>query len=68
LGKTLLNHIKESNKELRLHVYKKNEHAVRFYLREGFFIEEEQLDINTNEIELVMKRQPPDREMNGRGY
>lgn len=29
--------------------------AVRFYLGEGFFIEDEQIDINTNETELDMK-------------
>jgi len=34
---------------------KKNERAVRFYLREGFVIQGEQIDINTNETELVMK-------------
>jgi len=55
IGKTLLNHIKERNKELFLHVYKKNKRAVRFYLREGFVIDNEQIDKNTNEVELVMK-------------
>jgi putative acetyltransferase len=55
IGKVLLDYIKESNKELLLHVYKKNERAVRFYLREGFYIENEQVDANTNETELVMK-------------
>lgn len=55
IGKALLDFIKKMNKELFLHVYKKNERAVRFYIREGFFVEDEQIDINTNEIELVMK-------------
>ena len=55
IGKALLDHIKGIRKELILHVYKKNERAVRFYIREGFFIEGEQIDINTNETELVMK-------------
>ena len=55
IGKALLDYIKEKNNELFLHVYKKNERAVRFYLREGFVIENEQIDINTNETELVMK-------------
>jgi len=55
IGKALLDHIKERNKELFLHVYKKNKRAVRFYLREGFVIDNEQIDKNTNEIELVMR-------------
>lgn len=55
IGKALLDHIKGINKELLLHVYKKNERAVRFYIREGFSVEGEQIDINTNETELVMK-------------
>jgi len=55
IGKALLDYIKGINNELVLHVYKKNERAVRFYMKEGFFIEGEQIDINTNEHELVMK-------------
>lgn len=55
IGKALLDYVKEQNKELVLHVYKKNKRAVRFYIREGFFVENEQIDINTNEIELAMK-------------
>jgi putative acetyltransferase len=55
IGKALLDHIKERNKELFLHVYKKNKRAVRFYLREGFVIDNEQIDKNTDEIELVMR-------------
>lgn len=55
IGKALLDYIKGINKELFLHVYKKNERAVRFYIREGFSVEGEQTDINTNETELAMK-------------
>ncbi|NLM57670.1 MAG: N-acetyltransferase [Clostridium sp.] len=55
IGKALLDYIKGINEELFLHVYKKNERAVRFYTREGFFIEGEQIDNNTNETELTMK-------------
>lgn len=54
IGKTLLNYVKENNSELLLHVYKKNIRAVNFYLREGFTISSEQVDDNTNELELVM--------------
>lgn len=55
IGKALLNHIKERNTELLLQVYKKNNRAVNFYLREGFSIIHEQIDKNTNEIEYIMK-------------
>lgn len=55
IGKALLDYIKGINKELFLHVYKKNERAVRFYIREGFSVEGELTDINTNETELAMK-------------
>ncbi len=55
IGKVLLDYVKERNKEVFLYVYKKNERAVRFYLREGFTIENKQIDKNTNEIELLMK-------------
>jgi len=50
-----LDHIKGINEELYLNVYKKNKRAVKFYIREGFFIDGEQIDINTNETELVMR-------------
>lgn len=55
IGKALLNHIKERHIELLLQVYKKNNRAVNFYLREGFSIIHEQIDKNTNEIEYIMK-------------
>ncbi|NLB88927.1 MAG: GNAT family N-acetyltransferase, partial [Syntrophomonadaceae bacterium] len=55
IGKVLLDYVKEKNDELFLHVYKKNERGINFYLREGFVITNEQIDKNTNEIELVMK-------------
>lgn len=55
VGKQLLDFIKDKNVELMLQVYKKNNRAVQFYLREEFEIEKEQLDIHTSETELVMK-------------
>lgn len=54
IGKMLLDHIKEKRDRLELSVYKKNEKAVRFYLRENFAIEKEQIDKNTGEIEFEM--------------
>ena len=54
LGKILLNHVKQIKEHLTLHVYKKNERAVKFYLREGFQMGREQVDENTGEAELLM--------------
>ncbi|WP_143316463.1 N-acetyltransferase [Clostridium sp. HBUAS56017] len=55
IGKLLLDYSKSKHNELSLCVYKKNNDALRFYLREGFTISTEQVDENTGEIELVMK-------------
>lgn len=54
VGKALLDYIKERNTELLLQVYEKNNRAVTFYLREGFTVNNKQIDENTNEAELVM--------------
>lgn len=54
IGKALLDQAKKIYYNLSLHVYKKNEGAVRFYVREGFSPVKEQMDENTGEIELVM--------------
>lgn len=55
IGKRLLDYSKCKHNELSLCVYKKNNRAVRFYLREGFTIFTEQVDENTGEIEFVME-------------
>jgi putative acetyltransferase len=55
IGKALLDYAKEKNNELSLSVYKKNNRAVRFYLREGFSVTAEQIDENTGEIDFLMK-------------
>lgn len=55
VGKKMLNHCKQFNEELMLNVYQKNERAVRFYLREGFRVEKEQMDKDTGEIEYQMR-------------
>ena len=54
IGSQLLNHVKELYPTLSLGVYQKNQRAVRFYLREGFAINNEQLDESTGEIEYTM--------------
>lgn len=55
IGKELLDFVKKTRPELSLQVYKKNTRAVRFYLREGFAVLNEQTDENTGETELVMR-------------
>ncbi|WP_434297719.1 N-acetyltransferase [Clostridium sporogenes] len=55
IGKALLDYTKVKNNELSLSVYKKNNRAVRFYLREGFSVTAEQIDENTGEIDFLMK-------------
>lgn len=54
VGKQLLDHAKSVRSQLNLHVYRKNERAVRFYQREGFLLQSEGRDENTGEEELAM--------------
>lgn len=54
IGKALLNYAKENKSELLLQVYKKNVRAINFYLRQDFVVLKEQIDENTDEVELVM--------------
>lgn len=55
IGTQLLDRTKRERKELSLHVYRKNERAVRFYQREGFQVESEDIDKNTGEVECLMR-------------
>ncbi len=54
IGRQLLNHVKEVNSTLKLSVYQKNEKAIKFYLREKFKIQSENVDENTGEKEFLM--------------
>lgn len=54
IGKQLLNHAKEIKSTLKLSVYQKNEKAIKFYLRENFSIQSENVDDNTGEKEFIM--------------
>ena len=54
IGRLLLNHIKDKKHKLSLNVYQKNIRAIRFYQREGFEIQREDLDEDTGEKEYVM--------------
>lgn len=54
IGRLLLNFIKTKRDRLCLHVYQKNERAIRFYQREGFEIRCEGLDTSTGEKDYEM--------------
>lgn len=54
IGKLLIEKSKQLYDNLSLSVYKKNDRAVKFYFREGFLIEKEQIDGNTGEKEYLM--------------
>ena len=54
IGKQLLDFVKSIKPELTLNVYQKNERAIKFYERENFRIEKEELDENTGEEEYLM--------------
>lgn len=54
VGKSLLDYVKKIKSQLTLQVYEKNIRAVKFYERENFKIQLEQIDENINEKEFVM--------------
>lgn len=54
IGGQLLEYAKQTHDALSLGVYKKNERAVLFYLREGFSMVSEQIDEGTGETEYTM--------------
>ena len=55
IGKKLLDFAKEEYKSLSLAVYKENEKALKFYLREGFSIVKEQVNEYSKRLELMME-------------
>jgi len=55
VGKQLLDFIKEKHDSLTLHVYQKNQRAMSFYKREGFFLTSEDVDPDTGEADLTMQ-------------
>lgn len=54
IGKLLLEFVKDLKKSLMLHVYQKNTRAIKFYQRENFKIQSENIDENTGEKEYIM--------------
>lgn len=55
IGKALLDYVKERKEELVLHVYEKNERAIKFYLRESFVKVKEQIEEENREREYEMR-------------
>lgn len=49
IGKQLLNYVKGIKSDMRLNVYNKNVRAIKFYQREQFMIQSENIDNNTGE-------------------
>lgn len=54
IGNKLISYAKAKKKQLVLQVYKKNEKAVQFYVKQGFKMVQEQIDEDTNEIEYTL--------------
>lgn len=54
-GTKLLDHAKRGKQHLHLKVYQKNEQAVRFYQRNGFYIAGESMDEAVSEMEWIMR-------------
>lgn len=54
IGKALLDRAKDARGRLTLNVYRRNERAAAFYLREGFLVQGEGVDENTGEPEYTM--------------
>lgn len=55
IGKKLLEYVKKKKEIIRLSVYKKNSRSIDFYKKHNFKTLSENLDENTNEIELLME-------------
>ena len=55
VGTALLNKAKENRDTLKLNVYKKNNRAINFYIKNKFTISEENVDKDTGEKEYLMK-------------
>ena len=59
IGRQLLEHAKSLRPRLTLHVYAKNEGAIRFYLREGFTVCSADTDAATGQEEYLMLWEAP---------
>ncbi|AYW47032.1 N-acetyltransferase [Tetragenococcus osmophilus] len=61
IGKQLLDYVKNNKTKLTLEAFAKNKRAVAFYHREGFSIQDENIDEDTREKEFVMVWQRVER-------
>lgn len=57
IGKQLLDYVKAIKGNLALKVYERNQRAVKFYQREGFFLQSQSVDEDTGQREYVMSWQ-----------
>ncbi|MCI8556874.1 MAG: N-acetyltransferase [Lachnospiraceae bacterium] len=57
IGKQLLDYVKAIKGNLTLKVYERNQRAVKFYQREGFFVQSQSVDEDTGQREYVMSWQ-----------
>lgn len=55
IGRALLDILKMQQEELTLLVYEKNPRAIRFFMREGFKVQSEQIDETTKEKEILLR-------------
>ncbi len=55
IGKSLIDKCKSEYDILTLNVYEKNIDAVRFYLRENFYIVNKEIENDTKEVNIFMK-------------
>lgn len=54
IGKKLLDYVKNNQSKLTLEAFEKNQRAISFYQREGFTIQDVNIDEDTEEKEFVM--------------
>ncbi|MNT51585.1 putative N-acetyltransferase YjaB [compost metagenome] len=54
IGKDLVDYVKNLKKELNLNVFKKNQRAVKFYIREKFSIIDDIINEDNGEEEYIM--------------
>ncbi len=54
IGRKLVDHVKGIYDRLTLAVYKDNQQAVHFYQKNGFVLQQEQVDKETNHVEFIM--------------
>lgn len=55
IGRFLLERLKSDYNGLNLHVYEKNERAIRFYTKHQFEIRSKEFEVETQEYEYFMK-------------